>query len=74
MDTYVSYLNKANARLEETYRSGYNLEDIRNKALAMGLVPVEELERRTVTVTVPEKEPEVSRIQQWRETLENLFA
>lgn len=74
VEGYLSYLNKSNAQLEETYRSGYDLEDIENKALAMGLVPVEELEKRTITVTVPEKEPEVSRIQQWRETLENLFA
>lgn len=74
VEGYLSYLNKSNAQLEETYRAGYDLEDIENKALAMGLVPVSELEKRSVTVTVPEKEPEVSRIQQLRETLENLFA
>lgn len=74
MDTYVSYLNKTNAKLESKYRAGYDLEDIRIKALAMGMVPQEELESRAVTVTVPEKAPEISRIQTLKETLENLFA
>lgn len=74
VDSYLSYLNKTNAKLESQYREGYDLEDVRIKALAMGMVPREELESRVITVTVPEKVPEVGRIQTLKETLENLFA
>ena len=43
MSNYVSRLNQNNAELERTYRDGYDLEDIRDKALALGMVPVEEV-------------------------------
>mgnify|MGYP001050459146 CR=1 FL=1 len=36
MSNYVSRLNQNNAELERTYRDGYDLEDIRDKALALG--------------------------------------
>lgn len=39
MSNYVSRLNQNNAELERTYRDGYDLEDIRDKALALGMVP-----------------------------------
>lgn len=58
MSRYVSQLNYENAQLEQTYRAGYDLEDIRDKALAIGMVPVEELETRSVTVTISQREPE----------------
>ena len=52
MSNYVSRLNQNNAELERTYRDGYDLEDIRDKALALGMVPVEEVPSRTITVTM----------------------
>ena len=58
MSDYVSRLNYDNAELERTYRAGYDLEDIRDKALAIGMVPVEEVESRTITVTISRPEPE----------------
>ncbi|MGM9549968.1 MAG: hypothetical protein ACI3V5_09005 [Faecousia sp.] len=58
MSQYVSELNHDNAKLEYTYRSGYDLDDVREKALAIGMVPVEELESRSISVTVPQREPE----------------
>ena len=51
MSNYVSWLNQNNAELERTYRDGYDLEDIRDKALA--LVP-----SRTITVTLSQPKPE----------------
>ena len=74
MSTYVSYLHKQNAQLEKEYRSQYDLEDIRSKALALGLVPREELENRTVTVTMPVKEAEISRVEQIKSYFEDMFA
>ena len=46
------------AELERTYRDGYDLEDIRDKALALGMVPVEEVPSRTITVTRSQPKPE----------------
>lgn len=74
MATYVSYLNKQNSDLEKEYRAGFDLADIESKALALGMVPREELQNRTVTVTVPEKEPELSRVQQIKTYFEDMFA
>ena len=58
MSNYVSRLNQNNAELERTYRDGYDLEDIRDKALALGMVPVEEVQSRTITVTLSQPKPE----------------
>lgn len=57
MAAYVTELRTENARLTHTYRSGYDLEDIEMKALAMGLVPKSELKTITMTVTHPEVQP-----------------
>lgn len=54
MDDYVTTLRARNAELTLSYRSSYDLEDIEMKALAMGLVPADQVENRTVTVTIPE--------------------
>lgn len=74
VSSYVSRLKKENAELTETYREGYDLEDIRTKALALGLVPKEELQTRTVTITVPEPKPVPSKIDEIKWFLEGLFA
>lgn len=60
MSGYVSRLNNENAKLKEEYRSLYDLEDIRLKAEALGMVPRSELEVRTVYVTMPEPQPEMT--------------
>ena len=41
MDSYVSRLSSQNAKLTEEYRSQYDLDDIRSKAEALGMVPRE---------------------------------
>lgn len=74
VSTYVSDLNRENAELAQTYRASYDLEDIRIKANALGMVPKTELETMTVTVTIPEPEPEISRVQEIKGFLEGLFA
>ena len=53
MSNYVSRLNSENAELQADYRSLYDLEDIRIKAQALGMVPKSDLEVRTVYVTIP---------------------
>ncbi|MDY4582925.1 MAG: hypothetical protein SPD81_08760 [Candidatus Faecousia sp.] len=58
MSDYLSRLNRENARLSKEYREAYDLEEIRSKAQGLGLVPVEGVPTRIISVTVPEPEPE----------------
>lgn len=74
MSTYVSQLKRENAELAQEYRASYDLEDIRTKANALGLVSKEEVQTMAVTVTIPEPAPKVSRIQEIKAFLEGLFA
>ena len=60
MSNYVSRLNSEKAELQAQYREGYDLEDIRIKAEALGMVPRTELEIRRVYVTVPQRAPEMT--------------
>ena len=60
LDDYVDYLQAENARLTEEYNTGYDLDDIRTKALALGLVPVDQVRKITVSVSVPESEAETA--------------
>jgi len=50
---YLAQLKVENGELDETYRSGYDLEDIRTKALAMGMVPMDQANVIDIRVTVP---------------------
>ena len=74
VSAYVSELKKENARKNHAYRMSYDLADIETKARAMGLVPRTELETMTVSVTVPEKVPQMTRMEEIRFFLEGLFA
>ena len=74
MSNYVSRLNSENAELKADYRSQYDLEDIRVKAEALGMVPKSQLEVRTVYVTIPKPEPERTRLEAIRWFLSGLFA
>ena len=74
VSAYVSELKKENARKNHAYRLSYDLKDIESKALAMGLVPKSELQTATVVVTIPEPEPEMTRLEEIRFFLEGLFA
>lgn len=57
MHDYVTDLKVENTQLTHIYQGGYDLDDIRVKALAMGMVPKGEVPTMAVTVTVPEKAP-----------------
>ena len=74
MSNYVSRLNSENAELKADYRSQYDLEDIRVKAQALGMVPKTELEVRTVYVTMPQPEPEMTWLEEVQCFLCGLFA
>ena len=74
MSNYVSRLNSENAELQADYRSKYDLEDIRVKAEALGMVPKSQLEVRTVYVTIPQPEPERTWLEEIQWFLGGLFA
>ena len=58
MSGYVDVLKEDNARLNDTYQSGYDLMDVKKKALAMGMVPVEEVRHISVAVEMPVQQKE----------------
>ena len=74
MSNYVSRLNSENAELKADYRSQYDLEDIRVKAEALGMVPKSQLEVRTVYVTIPQPEPEMTWLEEIQWFFSGLFA
>ena len=74
VSAYVSGLKQENARKSHAYRLSYDLEDIKSKALAMGLVPKSDLQTATVVVTMPEPEIRLTRMEEVKLFLEGLFA
>ena len=56
MERYVAQLSARNYELEETYRSSIHLEEVREQALEMGMVPVAERPDTHIFVTLPQAE------------------
>lgn len=54
MEQYVEQLSEQNRQLQQTYESGYDLEVVENTALALGMVPKDQVE--TVTIYVSESQ------------------
>ena len=57
MDHVVAEQN-TNVELRENYRSQIDLVEIRDKALALGMVPVENAQVITIRAELPQREPE----------------
>ena len=74
LENYVSALDEKNADLELRYHSGYDLEEIRERAQALGMVPMEENPPVSITVTIPEPEPEPTAWDDFVWFLSGLFA
>lgn len=58
MSGYVDRLTKENVKLLKEYRGGYNLDEIESYALALGLVPEDQVKTISITLTVPEPQEE----------------
>ena len=71
---YVSELETRNGVLTAQYRSGYDLETVRSAAIAMGMVPVSEVQTVKLNVTVPEVQPEPTLMDDVLWFLNGLFA
>ena len=73
MDAYVQTLQQENVALQEEYNAGYDLEHVKNTALALGMVPVEQVQHNTIR----DQEPEVAPPSGWEQIrlfLVGLFA
>ncbi len=69
MELYMSSLKSENYALNKEYQAGYDLDEIRTAAEAMGLVPMEEV--RHIAIHIPE--PEVVEELPWYQELWNDF-
>lgn len=56
MTEYVEALQEEKVSLEQTFSQGYDLEEIQRTALALGLVPKEQVQH--ITIRVPEEQIE----------------
>ena len=58
MESYVIQLQNENIDLERSYHTGYDLEDVREKALALGMIPASRM--KVITMQVEEPQAEVA--------------
>ncbi len=73
-ETYLSQLESENVVLQEQYHSNYDADDVRQKALAMGMVPREQIPQITVQVNTPDQEQAPNFWEQIGTFLAGLFA
>ena len=74
MAGYASDLRYENIRLERQYHSKYDLEEIRIAAENLGMIPVEEAQVMSLTVTMPVAQPEPTVWEDITWFLKGLFA
>lgn len=74
LEGYVADLQSENVRLHKEYESGYDLEAVRQEALAMGMVPMDQVEQITIDVRIAQPEPEPTVWEEFGTFLAGLFA
>ena len=74
MEAYVSKLQTEQTQLQSEYRDSFDQEEIRQKALAIGLVPRQTGEQITISVQVPPVQEEQTVWDQIGTFLAGLFA
>ena len=73
MQHYVSELQANNAALRHNYRISYDLEQIREQANEIGLVPEDQVETRFIRVTLPEHKHKWTMIENIQWFFQGLF-
>lgn len=58
LESYVSGLQSENKQLQDTYNAGYDLEEVEKIAIAIGMVPKNEVTTVTIDTPVTLDEPE----------------
>ena len=74
MMDYVVTEQNLNVDLRETYKSQIDLVQIRDKALALGMIPREEAPVITIRTELPQREPEMTYWEEFVWLCEGLFA
>ncbi len=74
LQAYVQELQQENAQLQQKYSEGYDEEEIREIALAMGMIPKEDARQVEVQVMVAQKPNESSAWSDFCAFLAGLFA
>ena len=74
MDAYVQTLTQENQQLQQTFREGYDLEQVERTALALGFVPKEEVTHITIRVAPEQVVEEPSTWERVYTFLTGLFA
>lgn len=74
MESYVQDLTQQNQQLQQDYKEGYDLEEIRKIAEALGMVPKEQQESIIINIPAPEKTPEPTIWEKIGTFLSGLFA
>lgn len=73
MEAYLAELEEENQQLRQTYREGYDLDQIREKALELGMIPVSRAETVAIQVETP-AEPAAETTDSFWSFLAGLFA
>lgn len=73
VSAYVETLSQENETLEQQYRSGFDPEDIREKAVTLGMIPMEEAESIDIHVVIPVAEPEPTLLEEIQWFVEGLI-
>ncbi|MBQ3252805.1 MAG: hypothetical protein IJB02_06195 [Oscillospiraceae bacterium] len=55
MNAYVQMLRQENVQLQEEYEAGYDLENVRQTAMALGMVPMDQVQQISIQVNVPQQ-------------------
>ena len=74
MAEYVERLEVQNRQLEEEYAASYDLKEVEEAALAMGMIPAAEAEHTTIHIAVAQPQPEVTFWDQIGTFFSGLFA
>ena len=74
LQKYVYTLSDENVRLQGKYQSGFDLAEIEEQALALGMIPIAEAQTITVSGSVPAHEAEPTRWERVQLFMSDLFA
>ena len=74
MAAYVDTLQQENAQLQQNFAESYDIEQIKRTALALGMVPVEQVEHVTVKLPAVEETVEPTAWERFTTFLTGLFA
>ena len=74
MEAYVTSLEAQNRQMQTEYDEKVDIDEIREYAVALGLVPIDQVQQYTIHISMPEPEPEPTTWERLCAFLEGLLA